>query len=73
MFQTYDVFKLVRPLEDSTVPVGATGVVLMVHGGTPCRYEVEFPDGNGGNRGQSITYTLTEEFMANADDSAKNH
>ena len=65
MFHDYDTFRLCRELpEDSTIPVGTVGVVLMVFGGTPCAYEVEFPDGKGGNLGGSVSYTISEEFMS---------
>ena len=57
----YDVFVLNREIPG--VPVGTIGVVLMVLGGTPRSYEVEFPDNVGGNFGDEITYTLTEDFM----------
>ena len=66
MFNEYDVFRLSRPLEDGSVPVGTEGVVLMVLGGEPCEYEVEFPDDNGGNLGKQLSYTLSEVMMREA-------
>lgn len=63
-FQEYDTFMLSRPLQDLSVPVGTRGVVLMVLGGDPYEYEVEFPNNQGGNLGKSHTYTLTGSFMA---------
>jgi hypothetical protein len=35
----------------------------MVFDGTPRAYEVEFPDGRGGNLGRTLTFTITEDFM----------
>ena len=67
MFSEYDVFILRRELLDATVPVGTRGVVLLVLGGKPCSYEVEFPDGKGGNMGKEISYTITEDFMLRVD------
>ena len=61
MFQEYDTFVLKRELP--SVPVGTVGVILMVFDGSPLSYEVEFPNGQGGNLGDEITYTLTEDFM----------
>ena len=63
VFNEYDTFVLRQQLSDTTIPVGACGVVLMVLGGKPCSYEVEFPDQKGGNLGKEISYTITEEFM----------
>jgi len=64
MFNEYETFRLSRELpDDNTIPVGTRGVVLMVLGGSPYEYEVEFPDGSGGNLGKSLTYTISEEFM----------
>jgi hypothetical protein len=63
MFNEYETFRLTRPLPDNSIPVGTRGVVLMVFEGPPLAYEVEFPDGKGGNFGKAMTYTLTEEFM----------
>lgn len=63
MFNDYDIFVLTQELEDRSVPIGTVGVVLMVLGGTPCAYEVEFPDGEGGNLGNEISYTITEDSM----------
>jgi len=70
MFNEHDVFILQRALPDGTVPAGTRGVVLMVFGGSPCSYEVEFPDGHGGNLGAEITYTLTDDDMRPCDGSA---
>ena len=63
MFEEYDTFLLSKPLEDTTIPTGTRGVVLMVFGGEPTSYEVEFPDGNGGNLGKDISYTITADCM----------
>ncbi len=64
-FREYDVFRLVKPIcGDDSVPLGSRGVVLMILGGNPIEYEVEFPDGTGGNLGTSTTYTIKETQMA---------
>jgi hypothetical protein len=63
MFRQFEIFRLIKALPDGSVPIGTTGAVLEVFGGEPREYEVEFPDGNGGNLGRSITYTISEEFM----------
>jgi hypothetical protein len=63
-FAEYDVFVLARELADKSVPIGTHGVVLLVFDGDFRAYEVEFPDGNGGNLGNSLTYTLTDDDMA---------
>lgn len=63
MFSEYDTFILKKAIEDTTVSIGARGVVLMVYEGAPQQYEVEFPDGTGGNIGSEISYTLPEEVM----------
>jgi hypothetical protein len=39
------------------------GVVLMIFDGPSRVYEVEFPDGRGGNLGTSPTFTLSADFM----------
>ena len=61
MFREYETFALTQELPG--IPDGTVGVVLMVFGGTPCSYEVEFPDGQGSNLGDQITYTVTENYM----------
>jgi hypothetical protein len=63
MFTEYASFRLKRKLPDESIPVGSRGVVMMVFQGNPRAYEVEFPDGKGGNLGRAFTYTITEEFM----------
>ncbi len=63
MFHEYDTFRLSQTLPDESIHVGTRGVVLFVFGGTPCKYEVEFPDGKGGNLGNSLTYTIGEDSM----------
>lgn len=63
MFGEHDVFKLRVALPDGSIPIGAIGVVLMVHDGPTRAYEVEFPDGKGGNLGKSVTYAVPEEVM----------
>lgn len=62
-FRKYEPFRLAKPLDDSTIPVMSRGVVLEVFGGSPCQYEVEFPDCEGGNLGNSLTYTISEDQM----------
>ena len=62
-FSEYDSFKLAKALHDESVPLGTKGVVLMVLGGEPPAYEVEFPDDRGGNLGDAPTYTITDEYM----------
>jgi hypothetical protein len=66
MFDEHAVFRLTKALPDGSVCAGAVGVVLMVFisssGGYA--YLVEFPDDVGGNLGDQITYTLSEDFMA---------
>jgi hypothetical protein len=63
MFNEYDLFRLRKSLPNESIPIGTQGVVLMVFEGSPRAYEVEFPDGEGGNLGNAITYTITEDFM----------
>ncbi len=63
MYKKYDTFILVKPLNDITVPVGSLGVVLLVLGGEPHSYEVEFPDGRGWNIGKEISYSITADSM----------
>ncbi len=63
MFNEYDTFRLKKNLPDATIPIGALGVVLIVFDKPQIAYEVEFPDGKGGNIGLELTYTITEEFM----------
>lgn len=67
MFNDYDTFVLTRETDDGSVPAGTVGVVLMVLGGVPCAYEVEFPDGDGGNLGDEMTYTISEKMMRGQD------
>jgi hypothetical protein len=63
MFSEYEVFELVNSVQDDSVPTGSRGVVLMVFEGDVVSYEVEFPDGEGGNLGNEVTYTITESQM----------
>ena len=63
MFKEHDIFILSKALHDDSVPLGATGVVLMVFPAESPAYEVEFPDDKGGNLGKSPTYTITGEYM----------
>ena len=63
MYNEYDTFILAEPLTDTTIPVGTRGVVLMVLGGVPPSYEVEFPDGKGGNLGNDVSYTISARYM----------
>lgn len=63
MFNEYDTFRLTRPIPHQPIPVGSVGVVLMVFHGEKPEYEVEFPDGHGGNLGTSPTHTIGEHFM----------
>jgi hypothetical protein len=67
MFREYDIFRLAKALPGENIPIGTVGVVLIEHGGTPPAFEVEFPDGAGGNLGSAMTYTVTGEFMVAAD------
>ena len=62
-FIEYETFILAKPLADTTIAVGSRGVVLMALGGKPETYEVEFPDGEGGNIGMEISYTVTIDQM----------
>ncbi len=62
-YTDYDTFILIKELPDNSVPLGTKGVILMVHGGEPAAYEIEFPSENGGNIGLLMTYTLTEEYF----------
>ena len=59
IFKEYDCFRLTKPFEE--IPVGTRGVVLMVFADAQPEYEVEFPDGKGGNLGS--TFTLSEDYM----------
>lgn len=64
MFKEYDTFRLKRMItNDDSVPLGTIGVVLIVLNSFPRVYEVEFPDGKGGNLGKEVTYTVSEDFM----------
>lgn len=63
MYREYETFRLNKDLSDRSVAIGARGVVLMVFDGNPRQYEVEFPDGLGGNLGDSHTYTISEDYM----------
>ena len=63
MFAEYETFLLKKSIPNETIPVGTRGVVLMVFDGPPRAYEVEFPDGRGGNLGEAMTFTLTEDFL----------
>ena len=63
MYNEYDTFRLRKELPDKTIPIGTLGVVLMVFDGPPLAYEVEFPDGQGGNMGSELTFTISEDFM----------
>ena len=63
MFNEYDTFRLAQPLTSEAIPVGTLGVVLMVFENSRREYEVEFPDGKGGNLGSKPTFTICEEFM----------
>ena len=63
MFKEYAIFTLKKPLSEAGLAAGTKGVVLVVYGGSPPAYEVEFPDGEGGNLGADLTYTITEEYM----------
>lgn len=63
MFNEYDYFRLRRLLPNESIPLGTRGVVLMVFDDPSRAYEVEFPDGKGGNLGSAMTFTVTEEFM----------
>jgi hypothetical protein len=63
MFDAYDTFRLARMIPQQPIPVGSVGVVLMVFDGSIPEYEVEFPDGKGGNLGTRPTHTIREEFM----------
>lgn len=61
MFREYDSFRLRKPIPGEHIPMGAPGVVLMVF--DVHAYEVEFPDGQGGNLGSESTFTLTDDYM----------
>ena len=63
MFKGYDTFRLTRSIPSQTIPVGTLGVVLMVFDGDHREYEVEFPDGKGGNLDTAPTHTIGENFM----------
>jgi hypothetical protein len=63
MYDEYDTFILAKELEDNTIKKGTRGVVLMILDTSPYTYEVEFPDDKGGNIGENMTYTITEQFM----------
>ena len=62
MFVEHDSFLLTRSIEKA-IPAGTVGVVLMGFGGDPPSYIVEFPDGEGGNLGSEITFTISEDDM----------
>lgn len=70
MYDEYETFILAKELSDKTIPKGTSGVVLMILDTNPCTYEVEFPDGKGGNLGKELTYTITEIFMEHENNTA---
>ncbi len=63
MFDEYDTFRLTKLIPGQPLPVGSIGVVLMVFTGTTPDYEVEFTDANGKNIGNSLTHTISEDYM----------
>jgi hypothetical protein len=67
MFHDGDTFRLAKPLPGEAIPVGTVGVVLMVFDDPSVAYEVEFPDGRGGNLGTALTFTVTEDYLDPAD------
>ncbi len=67
-FKQFDRFKLSKPIsQDDSIPIGCVGVILDIWNGSPRGYEVEFPDGSGGNIGRYPTFTLTEDFLESVD------
>ena len=67
MFKEYDCFVLMKEIpNEPNIKIGMRGVILMVFGGEPCAYEVEFVDTNGFNIGSEITFTLSEDYMQKA-------
>ena len=65
MFNEHDCFVLTKAIpNEPEVKVGMRGVILMVFGGDPCDYEVEFVDKNGYNIGSELTFTLSEDYMS---------
>ena len=42
IFREHNCFRLKRPLQGESIPVGTVGVVLMMYGGHSPKYEVEF-------------------------------
>ena len=63
MFAEYDCFRLRRPFANESIQVGTIGGVLIILSYVPPAYEVEFPDGGGGNLGSKITFTIDESYM----------
>jgi len=59
MFKEHEIFKLEKPIEGLPLQVGSRGTVLIVHGGRPAAYEVEFMEGIR----TIAVVTLTEDFM----------
>jgi Domain of unknown function (DUF4926) len=55
MFKEYDCFRLRKALPNESLQVGTIGVILMVFDSPSRAYEVEFPDGTGGNLGTQLT------------------
>jgi len=59
MFKEHETFKLKKPIEGLPLQVGSRGTVLIVHGGRPSVYEVEFMKGIR----TIAVVTLTEDLM----------
>jgi hypothetical protein len=71
MFKELDCFVLLKSIpNDDTIPVGASGVVLMRFDEPSVAYEVEFtiPEAPY-NMGNQLTYTLDESYMGKIDNS----
>lgn len=69
MFSEYDCFELTGEIPGRGVPIGTVDVVLVVLDGGTGKYEVEFADGQGGNLGNDLTYTIDESVMKPVDTS----
>ncbi len=64
MIEYLSTIKLKRPIPGTAIPVGSTGVVLMVYH-NPSGYEVEFVDDEGDTlqdpKSKAYTFTLYDE------------
>ncbi len=67
MIEEFACVRLKRSIAPYPIPVGTTGVVVMVYHAEPPGYEVEFIDDEGNTiqdpQTRQFTFTLTEEDL----------